>query len=121
MKHKGYIYVLKKEHPYADRDGYVLEHRLVMEESIGRFLLKEEIVHHINEIRDDNRIENLKLLPSQSAHMIEHDLGHMNDWTKKKHPWIGRRHSEKLKAHWSKIRKGKKPIKGAKIAPTSTS
>ena len=57
----GYVSLMAKDHPNADYGGYVVEHRLVMEEKIGRYLTKEENVHHLNGIRDDNRIENLEL------------------------------------------------------------
>ena len=56
----GYILIYKPEHP-SYKKNYVPEHRLNMEEKIGRYLIDEEIVHHINGIRDDNRIENLEL------------------------------------------------------------
>jgi hypothetical protein len=60
---KGYVYVLKRDHPFADNDGYIFEHRLVMEKQIGRYLVPNiDDVHHINGIKDDNRIENLQLL-----------------------------------------------------------
>lgn len=58
----GYICVYTPNHPNATNDGYVMEHILMMEKHIGRYLKKEEVVHHKNSIRDDNRIENLQLM-----------------------------------------------------------
>lgn len=57
----GYLKELRKGHPYADRGGYVMQHRLVMEQVLGRTLDPKERVHHKNGVRDDNRPENLEL------------------------------------------------------------
>lgn len=61
-KQHGYVWARAEGHPRAKpRSPYVLEHILVMEQTIGRYLLPFERVHHRNGRRDDNRPENLEL------------------------------------------------------------
>lgn len=71
----GYVMIHSDTHPFKNVDGYVFEHRLVVEENADKFdekcfividgnkyLKREYEVHHKNEIKTDNRIENLVVL-----------------------------------------------------------
>lgn len=68
---RGYIRVRAIGNPSASPNGDMYEHRLVMEQVLGRRLKRTEIVHHINGIKTDNRPENL-VVTTQSKHAADH-------------------------------------------------
>lgn len=68
----GYRKIFTPDHPNADANGYVFEHRLVCEKYLGRYLTEDEIVHHRNRDRKDNRIENLFIFYSHKNHFEFH-------------------------------------------------
>jgi len=75
----GYISIYFPDHPKSTADGFIMEHVLVMECIIGRHLKDDEVVHHKNGIRHDNRKENLQLLTFK-----EHAAYHMRERHAKK-------------------------------------
>ncbi len=69
---EGYRYIFKPKHPQASKKGYIMEHRWVMEQTIGRLLdVSNEIVHHRNGNKLDNRIDNLELM-TRAQHLLHH-------------------------------------------------
>lgn len=62
------------DHHRAHKNGYVYEHILVAEASIGRDLFPAEVVHHIDRDKTNNSPENLMVLSSQSEHAKLHKM-----------------------------------------------
>jgi len=71
FKHNGYIFILMPEHPFCNSQGYIREHRLVVEKQIGRHLLPEESCHHLDE-KTDNRPHMLMAFKNESTHQRFH-------------------------------------------------
>ncbi len=68
---KGYMLIYRPSHPCAMYHGYVYEHRLVVEEKIGRFLKIDEEVHHKDDDRLNNHPDNLEIV-SEKDHQRLH-------------------------------------------------
>lgn len=71
----GYIRIYWPGHHRVGNDGYAKRADLVMEIKLGRDLKPEELVHHINGIRDDDRPENLQVMSSKAEHTRLHSTG----------------------------------------------
>lgn len=93
----GYIHIWCPDHPecqrlnearrvkaggrYYRKEKYIQEHRIVMEKHLGRNLLPTEVVHHKNDNKTDNRIENLELFDSNAKHLAQTLAGKCPKWT----------------------------------------
>lgn len=99
---KGYNYVRCVDHPNKSKHGgYVAQHRLVMEQCLGRYLTKIEVVDHIDGDTQNNAIENLRLFSSNGEHLKKTLVGRCPNWSddgkkridkarhKKRRTWLG--------------------------------
>ena len=73
----GYIWVKAPDHPSANSVGYVHEHRLIAEKSLGRRLKKGEVVHHFNGRKDDNRNSNLLICTNSHHRWLHHRMSEL--------------------------------------------
>lgn len=132
----GYILVKTPGHPHANAAGYVREHRLVMEQMLGRFLLRSEVVHHMNGDPQDNRPENLELFESNAAHLAHELAGRRPNWTpegraaiqaeaeRKKataQGWTPEHRRQKNREYAAKYREKRQAMRQSSTRPTSES
>ena len=93
----GYVLVTApKDHPYArqrtNRSGKLIyEHRLVLEQHLGRYLLPEEVVDHIDGLTLHNAPENLRLFASNGEHIATTTTGRTKLWSAQGRQNIGTR------------------------------
>ncbi len=80
-----YNYAIVREHPNRTKNGYVLEHRVIIENRLGRLLNADEVVHHINGNKKDNRPENLEVM-SASEHCRLHAMSQGASFSEMKCP-----------------------------------
>jgi hypothetical protein len=78
---QGYVLVWQPDHP-RNHMGWVFEHILVMEASLGRYLTEKERVHHEDRDRTNNTLGNLKLLATQSDHRKLHIAEDEQHWSR---------------------------------------
>lgn len=78
----GYLMIKVPQHPFSNKRGYVYQHRLVMEKKLGRFLKKEEAVHHKDGNKKNNAVTNLVMFRTSGEHTTYHllhgDVGKKN-------------------------------------------
>ena len=96
IAHNGYRFLRRPDHPQANQAGYVQEHRLVVEEHLGRYLLPTEVVHHIDGNPANNSIENLELFSTNGEHLRATLTGVRHHISEEGHRIL----SEKTKKAW---------------------
>jgi hypothetical protein len=103
---KGYLYQRTPEHPHASKHGkYVAIHRLVIEESLGRYLLPTEVVDHIDGDTANNDPSNLRVFASNAGHLRETLAGKVPKWSDEGLKSLARARSQPRKRNKVKLLK----------------
>lgn len=105
-KELGYVYIYVPNHPNAKKN-YIVEHRLVMEKKLGRYLKKSEVVHHIDFDKSNNKIENLMLFETAGKHMKFH--------TKIKQFGMTNPIKRQIENRWKELKKTEKDLKNLEL------
>lgn len=83
IRQGGYVMILLEPTDFfysmAGKNGYVMEHRLIMAKHLGRCLQEWEKVHHKDGIRDHNVVSNFKLT-TNGSHALEHSKGYRDGY-----------------------------------------
>ena len=88
----GYVTIPAPDgHPHARSIGRIAEHRHVMEQTLGRYLLPSEVVDHIDGLTLHNNPSNLRLFASNGDHLRETISGTARKWSLEGHQNIGTR------------------------------
>lgn len=70
VKKGDYLYAVVKGHPMATKNNYVLLHRALVENHLGRYLTREEVVHHKDGNKKNNSIDNLQVMSAKSHGLL---------------------------------------------------
>lgn len=77
----GYVLIYRPNHHEANRHGQVREHRVVMEQKLGRLLRRGEVVHHLDGNRANNHPDNLEVYENNALHLAETLAGQRPNWS----------------------------------------
>jgi len=77
----GYVLIYRPSHHEANRHGQVREHRVVMEQKLGRLLQRGEVVHHLDGNRANNHPDNLEVYENNALHLAETRAGQRPNWS----------------------------------------